>query len=107
MSEKRTDLPADPTDPDDFDVAEADVERALAERRERVRRPPPADFDVNPEWTDEMIARARLASEVHPPEVVALLVRKPDPDDVPELTDEWFAKATLMDGGKVVRRGKE
>jgi uncharacterized protein (DUF4415 family) len=37
--------------------------------------PPPADFDENPEWTDEMIARARPASEVLPPEVAAMLVR--------------------------------
>lgn len=29
-----------------------------------------------------------------------------DPDDAPELTDEWFAKATLMDGEKAVRRGR-
>lgn len=28
-----------------------------------------------------------------------------DPDDAPELTDEWFAKADLMEGEKVVRRG--
>jgi uncharacterized protein (DUF4415 family) len=35
-----------------------------------------ADWDDNPEWTEEDFARARPASEVHPPEVVALLVRK-------------------------------
>lgn len=29
-----------------------------------------------------------------------------DPDDAPELTDEWFAKATLMQGEKVIRRGR-
>ncbi len=29
-----------------------------------------------------------------------------DPDDAPELADEWFAKATLMDGERVVRRGR-
>lgn len=28
-----------------------------------------------------------------------------DPDDAPELTDEWFAKATLMQGEHVLRRG--
>ena len=28
-----------------------------------------------------------------------------DPDDAPELTEEWFASATLMHGEKVVRRG--
>jgi hypothetical protein len=27
--------------------------------------PPPADFDDNPEWTDEDFARARPANEVH------------------------------------------
>jgi uncharacterized protein (DUF4415 family) len=28
-----------------------------------------------------------------------------DPDDAPELTDEWFAKADLHKGAKLVRRG--
>lgn len=28
-----------------------------------------------------------------------------DPDDAPELTDEWFDKATLVVAGKPVRRG--
>lgn len=37
------------------------------------------------------------------------LVSKPelvDLDDAPELTDEWFDKATLKVAGKVVRRGR-
>lgn len=34
------------------------------------------DFDDNPEWTEEMFARARPASEVHGPEFAALLIRK-------------------------------
>jgi uncharacterized protein (DUF4415 family) len=29
-----------------------------------------------------------------------------DPDDAPELTDEWFEKADLMQGKKLVRRGR-
>lgn len=37
--------------------------------------PPPDDYDDNPEWTDADFAKARPASEVLPPEVVALLVR--------------------------------
>ena len=37
--------------------------------------PPPADFDENPEWTDEDFARARPADEMFPPEIVDLLVR--------------------------------
>jgi uncharacterized protein (DUF4415 family) len=28
-----------------------------------------------------------------------------DPDDAPELTEEWFAQADLYDGGKLIRRG--
>jgi uncharacterized protein (DUF4415 family) len=28
-----------------------------------------------------------------------------DPDDAPELTEDWFAKAALMEGEKVIRRG--
>ena len=27
-----------------------------------------------------------------------------DPEDAPELTEDWFAKAALMEGEKVVRR---
>lgn len=29
-----------------------------------------------------------------------------DPDDAPELTDEWFEKADLYHGEKLVRRGR-
>ncbi len=29
-----------------------------------------------------------------------------DPDDAPELTDEWFDKAALMIGDTVIRRGR-
>ncbi len=29
-----------------------------------------------------------------------------DPDDAPELTDEWFDKADFMIGDKVIRRGR-
>lgn len=29
-----------------------------------------------------------------------------DPDDAPELTDEWFEKADFMIGDKVIRRGR-
>lgn len=29
-----------------------------------------------------------------------------DEDDAPELTEEWFEKADLMQGAKVVRRGR-
>ena len=28
-----------------------------------------------------------------------------DPDDAPELTDEWFAEADLYEAGKLIRRG--
>ena len=28
-----------------------------------------------------------------------------DPDDAPELTEEWFANADLYEGDKLVRRG--
>jgi uncharacterized protein (DUF4415 family) len=28
-----------------------------------------------------------------------------DPDDVPELTEEWFARADLYEAGKLIRRG--
>ena len=31
--------------------------------------------DDNPEWTEEDFARARPLSEMHPPEIVALLVK--------------------------------
>lgn len=29
-----------------------------------------------------------------------------DPDDAPELTDEWFAKAGLYEGDTLIRRGR-
>ena len=29
-----------------------------------------------------------------------------DPDDAPELTEEWFQTADLYDGNKLVRRGR-
>ncbi len=29
-----------------------------------------------------------------------------DPDDAPELDDEWFDKADLMIGDKVIRKGR-
>lgn len=38
-----------------------------------------SEYDENPEWTDEDFARARLASEIHPPHVVAALVRSRGP----------------------------
>jgi len=28
-----------------------------------------------------------------------------DPDDAPELTEEWFASADLYEGGKLIRKG--
>ena len=39
--------------------------------------PPPTDFDENPEWTEADFARARPASEMFPPTVVAALIRRP------------------------------
>ena len=42
-----------------------------------IKSPPPADYDENPEWTEEDFARARPLHEVHPPHVVAALLRKP------------------------------
>ncbi|MDP1612110.1 MAG: BrnA antitoxin family protein [Sulfuritalea sp.] len=29
-----------------------------------------------------------------------------DPDDAPELTDAWFQRADLHEGGKLLRRGR-
>jgi uncharacterized protein (DUF4415 family) len=29
-----------------------------------------------------------------------------DPDDAPELTDEWFGRADVYEGEKLVRRGR-
>ncbi|MEG3083082.1 BrnA antitoxin family protein [Sphingomonas sp. PB2P12] len=45
--------------------------------------PPPADYDENPEWTGEDFARARPASEVLPPDVAAVLVRRRGPQSAP------------------------
>ena len=40
-----------------------------------MNRLPPADFNDNPEWTKADFAKARPATEVHRPDVAALLVR--------------------------------
>ena len=40
------------------------------------KSPPPEGFDDNPEWTEATAMCARPAGEVHPPEVVAALVRR-------------------------------
>ncbi len=29
-----------------------------------------------------------------------------DPDDAPELTDEWFERADQYEGGRLIRRGR-
>jgi uncharacterized protein (DUF4415 family) len=29
-----------------------------------------------------------------------------DPDDAPELTEEWFQQADVYEGGKLIRRGR-
>jgi len=41
------------------------------------KTPPPADFDENPEWTEETTARSRPASKMLPPHVAASLVKRP------------------------------
>lgn len=38
------------------------------------RPKPPADFDENPEWTEDMHARARPAADVHGREISQALV---------------------------------
>ena len=48
---------------------------------ERERRPPVVFDDDNPEWTEEDFARARPASKVLPPEVVAIAYQKPQVQD--------------------------
>ena len=40
------------------------------------RPKPPAEFDENPVWTEDMHARARPAAEVHGPEFAAAMVRR-------------------------------
>ena len=48
--------------------------------------PPPADYDDNPEWTEEDFALARPASEMHPPEIAAALIRRRGPQRAPTKT---------------------
>jgi len=50
------------------------------------KRPPPPDYDENPEWTDETTARSRTASEVVPPHVLEALVRRRGPQVAPVKT---------------------
>ena len=47
------------------------------------RQPLPEDWDDNPEWTEEDFALARPASEVHPPHIAAMLVRRRGPQKTP------------------------
>lgn len=49
-------------------------------------QPLPDDWDDNPEWTEEDFAAARPASEVHPPHITALLVRRRGPQKAPTKT---------------------
>jgi uncharacterized protein (DUF4415 family) len=47
------------------------------ERRMVTSKSSPAEgFEENPEWTEETTARSRPASEMHPPHVVAALVKR-------------------------------
>ena len=50
-----------------------------------MREPDLTDPD-NPDWTDEDFARARPSSEVHPPHIVAQLVRKPATEEASAAT---------------------
>jgi uncharacterized protein (DUF4415 family) len=36
----------------------------------------------------------------------AHVIKPEEYDDIPELTDDWFAKADLHVGGKLIRRGR-
>lgn len=40
---------------------------------------PPEVYDDNPEWTDQTTERATLASEVHGPDVMSVLVKRGRP----------------------------
>jgi uncharacterized protein (DUF4415 family) len=51
----------------------------MSDKPDRAPPPLPADWDDNPEWTEEDFARARPASEVHGPEFAAKLIRRGRP----------------------------
>ena len=57
------------------------------------RPPPPEGYDDNPEWTEEDVARARPASEVHGEKFAAMMIR---PRGRPPLAaDQRKAKVNL------------
>jgi uncharacterized protein (DUF4415 family) len=40
------------------------------------------------------------------PKVDAHVIQSDEYDEIPELTDEWFERADLHEGGKLIRRGR-
>ena len=47
--------------------------------------PPPADYDDNPEWTEEMFQAAKPAPDALPPEIFQRLRGRPKAETVKEL----------------------
>lgn len=46
----------------------------------------------------------RIGSDLK--KIDAYVLRPKDYEEIPELTDEWFRKADVYDGSKLVRRGR-
>lgn len=60
--------------------------------------PPPADFDENPEWTDEQFARARPFSEVFPKQYEAWKKLGRPPVENPKLHVGFRLAADVVNG---------
>ena len=67
--------------------------------------PPPADFDENPEWTEEDFARARPFKEVFPEQYKALKKLGRPPVETPKVHIGFRLAADVVEGVRATGPG--
>jgi uncharacterized protein (DUF4415 family) len=67
--------------------------------------PPPADFDANPEWTEENFARAKPFKEVFPEQYKAWKKMGRPPVETPKKHIGFRLAADVVDGVRATGRG--
>ncbi len=67
--------------------------------------PPPADFDENPEWTEEDFARARPFKEVLPEQYKALKKLGRPPVETPKVHIGFRLAADVVEGVRATGPG--
>ena len=69
--------------------------------------PPPADFDENPEWTEENFARARPFKEVFPAQYASWVKNKGGrpPVEQPKVHIGFRLAADVVEGVRATGRG--